>query len=142
MEVRVKRIHPDAKLPTYGSDAAACFDLYAVHDGYVDAFDDGVANTGLAFEVPEGYALMVYSRSGHGFHHRISLVNSVGVCDADFRGSVQVGLRNDSPIRFRYCVGDRIAQAMVVPVPKVTFVEVDSLTETVRGIGGFGSTGA
>jgi dUTP pyrophosphatase len=84
---------------------------------------------------------MVYSRSGHGFRHRISLVNSVGVCDSDYRGSVAVGLRNDSPIRFRYCAGDRIAQAMVVPVPKVTFKEVDELTETVRGAGGFGSTG-
>ena len=141
MDVRIKRLHPDAQLPTYASNGAACFDLYAAHPGEVGPYSFGVVNTGLAFEVPDGWALMIYSRSGHGFKQRISLVNSVGIGDADYRGGVMVGLRNDGPLRFDYEAGARIAQAMLIPVPHVAFVEVDELTDTARGTGGFGSTG-
>ena len=85
--------------------------------------------------------MLVYSRSGHGFKHGVRLANSVGVIDSDYRGEVSIGLRNDSPLRFDYKAGDRLAQAMILPVPMVELVEVEELSDTERGTGGFGSTG-
>ena len=98
--------------------------------------------TGLSFEIPAGHVMLVLcSRNGHGFKHGIRLVNGAGVIDSDYRGEVMVGLRNDSPLRFEVKAGDRVAQALIVPVPSVQFVEVDTLGDTERGAGGFGSTG-
>ena len=145
MELKIKRLHPDAIMPTYGSDGAACFDLYAIQCKRDTAvFEPTTFRTGLAFEVPDGHALMVYSRSGHGFNYDTRLANCVGVVDADFRGEVMVRLTSDGQ-EYSYLAvspGDRIAQAMLIPVPRLTLVEVDELSETVRGAGGFGSTGA
>jgi len=156
MELKIKRLHPDAIMPTYGSEGAACFDLYAIgvadkspmRNGWcwdASVIPSGEAmtfQTGISFEAPPGYALMIYSRSGHGFKHDVRLCNSVGVADNDFRGEVMVRLTNDGQADFIVERGDRIAQAMLIPVPRLTLVEVDELSETVRGAGGFGSTGA
>ena len=144
MELKVKRLHPDAKLPTYGTNGAACFDLAALiddADGYViqRAF---TIRTGLSFEVPEGHVMLIFSRSGHGFKDDIRLANCVGVIDSDYRGEVKVKLTNDSRVcEFRVEHGDRIAQAMIVPIPRVTIEEVEDLSDTERGESGFGSTG-
>lgn len=158
IDLKIKRLHRDAILPTYATDGAACFDLYALggtnrmtHAIYPG--DKVLFPTGLAFEVPPGWALMIYSRSGHGFNNDIRLANCVGVIDSDYRGEVLVKLTSDQhlgPFGLADAIqatcmavraGDRIAQAMLVPAPRVAFVEVDELTTTTRGTGGFGSTG-
>jgi len=144
MNVKIKKIHPDAKVPVYGSKGAACFDLYAAR--VINTADDieltVTYGTGLQFEVPEGHVMMIYSRSGHGFKHGITLVNSTGVIDADYRGEVCVKLRKTRIDMYGMPdVGERIAQAMIIPVEQVSFEEADELSNTERGEGGFGSTG-
>ena len=142
MKLRILKLHPDAKVPTYQSEGAACFDLHALNSQQIGPLgDSAVFQTGVAFEVPEGYAMLVYSRSGQGFNHGVRLVNSVGVIDSDYRGEVMVGLRNDSLIRYQVNAGARIAQAMLVPIPRVTFEVAEQLSITERGENGFGSTG-
>ena len=144
--LRIKLID-GATMPEYATSGAACFDIRALDNGMPHPNDDHacVYRTGLIFEVPEGYALMIYSRSGHGFKDALRLSNCVGVIDSDYRGEVKVSLRFDAS-GDRRCTkvraGDRIAQAMLVPVPHVTMVQVDELSQTERGAGGFGSTGA
>lgn len=150
--LKVKRLRPDVQLPAYGTDGAACFDIHVDSDSWqvttraygVEVLPDRpvVFNTGLAFEVPEGWALMIYSRSGHGFKNDTRLANCVGVIDSDYRGELMVKLTADSPNGIKVYPGDRIAQAMLVQVPRVRFIEVDDLSSTERGEGGFGSTGA
>lgn len=142
IKLNVKKLDKSAILPKYATSGAACFDLHALESQEIDQLG-GVrqCKTGLAFEIPAGYVMLVYSRSGHGFKNRVSLVNSVGVIDSDYRGEVIIGLRNDSAIRFNINAGDRIAQAMIIPVPLVHISEVSDLSETDRGAGGFGSTG-
>ena len=145
MNFKIKKVHPEAKVPVYGSAGAACFDLYAA--SVIDTTNDSseravVYGTGLQFEVPEGYVMMVYSRSGHGFNYGITLANSTGVIDADYRGEVCVKLRKSgTDIHGMPYVGERIAQAMIIPVEQVSFEETDELSRTQRGAGGFGSTG-
>lgn len=144
MNVKIKKIHPEAKVPVYGSAGAACFDLYAASIIGTESETDRTVlyGTGLQFEVPEGHVMMIYSRSGHGFKHGITLANSTGVIDADYRGEVMVKLtKRDTSIHGMPAVGERIAQAMIIPVEQVIFDEVDELSDTKRGAGGFGSTG-
>ena len=138
--LKVKKLHPDARLPVYGTDGAACFDLAALEGADIAAHSSAVIRTALTFEIPEGHVMLIFSRSGHGFKNNIRLANCVGVIDADYRGEVMVKLTSDlSP--FRVEPGDRIAQAMVIPFPRVLFDEVEELSSTERGEGGFGSTG-
>lgn len=141
MQLKIKKLHADAQLPTYGTADAACFDLYALTDVSVPSSSSAAVKTGLAIEVPPGHALMVYSRSGHGFKNGIRLSNTTGIVDSDYRGEVMVKLHNDSTTDFQVRAGDRIAQGMVIPVPKCSFEEVTELSDTARGTGGFGSTG-
>lgn len=140
MKVKIKKLHPDALMPQYGSDGAACFDLHCIGGAFVA--DRFVFDTGLAFEIPEGHVMLIYSRSGHGFKNDARLSNCVGVIDADYRGEVKVKLRCDSKMNsLAVKPGDRVAQAMIIPYPKVTFEWADELSDTERGDGGFGSTG-
>jgi dUTP pyrophosphatase len=148
-DLKVKRLHPGAVIPQYQSSGAACFDLHAV-------LEDGVALTvrngdpvtfriGLAVEVPPGWVMMIYGRSGHGFKNSTRLVNNTGVIDSDYRGELLVRLcrdydSNTLPLIVRH--GDRVAQAMLVQVHPFAMVEVEDLGSTERGTGGFGSTGA
>ena len=141
VELKVKKTQPHAIIPAYQTEGAACFDLHAMNGGVIPAGLAMTFDTGIAFDVPPGYALLVYSRSGHGFKHSVRLANGVGVVDSDFRGSVQVRLQNDSVQPFIVNARDRIAQAKVIAVPRVSLVEVEELSETARGAGGFGSTG-
>ena len=142
--LKTKRLHPDAQLPQYATTGAACFDLVAIDDGQPHPTDQHAAiyGTGLAFEIPDGWALMIYSRSGHGFKSGIRLSNGTGVIDRDYRGEVKVSLRYDGTADTcqKLRKGDRIAQAMLVAAPRVQLVEVDELGQTERGAGGFGST--
>jgi dUTP pyrophosphatase len=146
VELRVKRLGRRAILPRYQTAGAACFDLHAVmpehaqtvvYEGAPEIF-----STGLAFEVPPGWVLKVYSRSGHGFNSDVRLANGVGVCDADYRGEVKVKLTADPQGELTVRHGDRIAQAMLERATPVAILEVDELSMTDRGAEGFGSTGA
>ena len=140
MEVKVKKLSQDAILPRYATDGSGCFDLFYKED-YEEEFDLVLeVSTGLSFEIPEGYVMLVFSRSGHGFKHDVRLSNCVGVIDSDYRGEVKVKLRGDEYNNLDFKYGDAVAQAMIVPVPKVSFIEVQTLSETARGEGGFGST--
>lgn len=139
--VKVKRLRPEAIIPTYGTEDAACFDISTTHAGMVDARGSAIFDTGLAFEIPQKHVMLMFSRSGHAFNRDIRLANCVGVIDADYRGELKVKLTSDSNFSYPVYTGDRIAQAMVLPIEQVTFIE-DELSETVRGEGGFGSTGA
>jgi dUTP pyrophosphatase len=153
--LKVKKLHPDAILPQYQSAGAACFDLHVVRRNWLsyDASSDDtywpllkgasvIFSTGLAVEVPEGYVLLIYSRSGHGFKNGVRLANCVGVIDSDYRGELLVKLVNEGDASMVINKWDRIAQAMLIPIPQVHVVEVESLSETIRGEEGFGSTGA
>ena len=141
MQVKVKKLHKEAKLPTYATEGSACFDLYATEGNRAD-IAPAVVGTGLAFEIPKGHALLLFSRSGHGFTQDVRLANCVGVIDSDYRGEVKVKLTNDNKFYKAFYIkeGDRIAQGMIIPVPAVEFVEGE-LSDTARGDGGFGSTG-
>lgn len=141
LHVRFKREHPEARVPAYATAGAACMDLSSVDAGLVPVGGSRVLSTGLSFAVPEGHVMLVFSRSGHGFKHGLRLSNCVGVIDSDYRGIVAVALRNDGEAPFAVMPGDRIAQAMVVPLRSVELVEAEALTDTARGAAGFGSTG-
>lgn len=144
--VGVKRLTDTAILPAFATAGAACFDLHAdlkSEDGCEQIIFsyEHVFRTGLAFDIPKGYALMVYSRSGHGFKNDVRLANCVGVIDSDYTGEVKLKLTIDHNGSFTVSHGDRIAQAMLIKVPCVQLVEVDELKTTERGANGFGSTG-
>jgi dUTP pyrophosphatase len=141
LNVKIKLLSSAAKVPTYGSDGAACFDLYAADTVAIAPGRAATVKTDVAFEVPEGYVMMIYSRSGHGFKHGLRLSNCTGVVDSDYRGHVPVRLHNDGREAYVVEFGERVAQAMIVPVPRVNFQVVDELSPTERGEGGFGSTG-
>ena len=142
MNIKVKLLSPLAKMPVYATPGSACFDIATIDDNVDIAPGSGaILRTGLAFEIPQGHVMMVYSRSGHGFKNGIRLANSVGVIDSDYRGELMVKVHNDSRARFSISCGDRIAQVMIVPVQQVQFEMVEELSNTVRGASGFGSTG-
>ena len=153
MKLKIKKLHPAAIIPTYGTPGAGCFDLYAATvEGMrfmgrnVWSTSPVTCDTGLAFDVPDGHVMLIFSRSGHGFKDDVRLANCTGVIDSDYRGPVQVKLTCDKEddevsVPFHVKPGDRIAQAMIIPVPTVEFVLVDELGATARGAGGFGSTG-
>lgn len=141
----VKRLTDTAILPAFATAGAACFDLHADlrADGYNQVYfrESEVIRTGLAFDIPEGYALMIYSRSGHGFKNDVRLANCVGVIDSDYTGEVKIKLTIDNEEGFIIEHGSRVAQAMLIKLPSVQLVEVDELKTTERDANGFGSTG-
>lgn len=144
MDLKIMLLRAGAKLPVYATPGAACFDLHA-DLGDCDTSHSGtgsmVVGTGLMVEIPEGYVMLLFSRSGHAFSKNTRLANCVGVIDSDFRGEVMVKLTRDDGGSIAVEQGERIAQAMVLPVPNVNFVEASELSETARGKGGLGSTG-
>lgn len=140
INIKYKKVNPDAKQPIYATDGSACFDLHSTNYGLVPRNGSYTFNTGLAFDIPDGHVMLVFSRSGDGFKNGVRLVNCVGVIDSDYRGEVKVKLRADEELKI-VTKGDRIAQAMVLPVQHVFFEEVDDLSITDRGENGLGSTG-
>lgn len=143
--MNIKLLNENAIVPFYASAGAACFDISTDGQIHYDEYGNADCGTGLAFEIPADHVMLVFSRSGHGFKYDISLSNSVGVIDSDYRGEVRVKLRADSTagqeLLDNLQKGDRVAQAMLLPVTRVTLNVVETLTETERGTGGFGSTG-
>ena len=141
--VRIKKLKPNAAIPTYGSKYAAGADLYACIDSAVSIQpgETHLIPTGLAMELPEGYAGLIYARSGLASKKGLAPANKVGVIDSDYRGEVLVALHNHSTVAAVVEPGERIAQLVITPYVVGLFEEADELSETVRGEGGFGSTG-
>ena len=142
--VRFQKLDPRAVAPTYGSDAAAGADLYAVADApiTIGAGQTVLVHTGLAVEIPAGFVGLVCARSGLATKQGLAPANKVGVIDADYRGEVMVALHNHSAESRTIDHGERIAQLVLVPYLTAVYEQADSLTDTVRGDGGFGSTGS
>lgn len=142
-KVRVKRLLPNAVLPTYGSADAAGADLHACLEEAVTipAGKTVFIPTGLAMEIPSGCAGLIYARSSMGAKRGLAPANKVGVIDSDYRGQVMVALHNHGQQDQLVQPGERVAQLLITPVFTPGFCEVDDLTDTDRGAGGFGSTG-
>ena len=143
MKIQIKKLTETAKLPTRGSDRAAGYDLYAdsVESVLIKPHTTTKVGTGLAIAIPEGYFGAIFARSGLAAKQGLRPANCVGVCDEDYRGEYIVALYNDTDMNRIIEPGDRIAQLVVLPYLPVEFEEVDELSETERGAGGFGSTG-
>ena len=141
--IRVKKLRPNAILPTYGSAEAAGADLYACLDEAITVEPGQTAwiPTGIAMEVPKGCAGLVYARSGMACKRGLAPANKVGVIDSDYRGEITVVLHNHGSTAQTIESGERIAQMVITPVLTPAYEEVDDLTDTGRGQGGFGSTG-
>ena len=144
MELKIKKIHPAAILPTYGSAGAAGADLYALPEGDPIVINPGetvMIHTGLSMAIPDGYVGLNFARSGLDSKRGLAPANKVGVIDSDYRGELMVALHNHGNIPQIVEPGDRVAQFLIMPVIQANFCEVDELDETDRGAGGFGSTG-
>ena len=142
--INVKKLDERAILPTYGSAYSAGADLYSCLDDAV-TIPPGEAvliHTGLAMEIPEGYAGLIYARSGLATKKGLAPSNKVGVVDPDYRGEIMVSLFNHSKEERIVEHGERIAQLVIAPFLTASWNVVDELEETVRGAGGFGSTGS
>lgn len=154
MEVKIKKLHENAVIPSYAKDGDAGMDLTATSKSY-DDHGNVVYGTGLAFEIPQGYAGFLFPRSSNAKKDLI-LSNSVGVIDSGYRGEVVLKFK---PLAYKgetdigtyelsidhvvdYEIGDRIGQIIIIPYPKVNFVEADELEDSERGQGGFGSSGS
>lgn len=143
MTVRIKRLNEKAKIPTYGTDFSAGADLYNMegNDVVIGAHETVMIPLGFAIEIPDGYAGLVFARSGLASKRGIAPANKVGVVDSDYRGECMVALHNHTSSEVKIEGGERIAQLVIVPYLKAEFLESDGLSETERGGGGFGSTG-
>lgn len=141
--VNVKKLNENAIIPTYGSEYAAGADLYACMDEAVtiNPHETVLIHTGLAMEIPMGYAGLIYPRSGISSKRGLAPANKVGVVDPDYRGEFMVALHNHGTTPQTVEPGERIAQLVITPFITAQFNETDELSDTVRGAGGFGSTG-
>ena len=142
-KVNIKRLSDDAKIPTYGTKYAAGCDLYACSSEKI-SFGPGetkLIKTGIAMEIPDGYAGLIYARSGLASKRGLAPANKVGVVDSDYRGEIMVALHNHTNETKEIEAYERIAQLVITPYVKACFNEVEDLNETTRGEGGFGSTG-
>ena len=141
--VRVKILREGAKLPAYGSAEAAGADLYACLDAAVTIRpgETAMIPTGISLEVPKGCAGLIYARSGMAVKRGLAPANKVGVVDSDYRGEILVALLNHGSVPQTVENGERVAQFVITPVLQPAYVTVESLTDTERNTGGFGSTG-
>ena len=138
LQIKFKKTHPFSIIPTQGTTGAAGFDLTAVS---LETTETTLKyDTGIAVEIPPGYVGLVFPRSSV-CKTGLSLANSVGVIDSDYRGSISFVFYKPAVCIVPYLPGDRIGQLVIVPIPEVEFVEVEELSETERGAGGYGSTG-
>ena len=143
LKVKIKKLNEKAIIPTYGSPYAAGADLYACleNDIVIEPGKTAFIKTGLALELPVGLAAFIYARSGLACKRGLAPANKVGVVDCDYRGEVTVALHNHSSEPQTVAVGERVAQMVIAPYFTADFELCDELSDTVRGEGGFGSTG-
>ena len=142
-KVEIKKLNENATVPTYGTEFSAGADLYALVDGSItiEPGETKMIGTGLAFAIPEGLVGLVFARSGLATKKGLAPANKVGVIDSDYRGEVRVVLHNHGSVAQTIENGERIAQIAFVPYYAADFSVVDELSTTLRGEGGFGSTG-
>ena len=143
MQVKIKKLCENAILPKYATEFSAGADLCACLEGDVEILPGATVliRTGLALEIPKGYAGMIFARSGLASKRGLAPANKVGVVDADYRGEVMVALHNHSNVPAEIAGGERVAQLCILPVVQGEFILSETLDETERGEGGFGSTG-
>ena len=138
--MRIKLLNPNAKLPTRGSAEAAGYDLYSVDTISIGPGETKLVHTGFAIEIPQNFWAGIYARSGLATKKGLRPANCVGVIDSDYRGEIMVALHNHGDEAQTVEIGERVAQIIIAPYVTADFVEGD-LDDTVRGDGGFGSTG-
>ena len=143
MKIRIKKLNEDAIIPTYGTEFSACADLYNLPGNTVtiEPHKTVMLHTGLAVEIPEGYCGLVFARSGIASKRGLAPANKVGVVDSDYRGEIIVALHNHGKDSQTIENGERVAQFVITPVLTPAYEEVEQLSDTSRGAGGFGSTG-
>lgn len=143
MKINIKKLKENATVPTYGSEYSAGADLYACLDEHtvIAPGETKLISTGIALEIPLGYGGFIYARSGLASKRGLAPANKVGVIDCDYRGEILVALHNHSSSEAAIGPNERIAQLVIAPYIKADFEIVDTLSDTVRGEGGFGSTG-
>jgi len=141
IDIKLKKLHPEARIPMFETSGAAAADVRSVEDVTIPPGATIMVRLGFAVEIPEGYEIQVRPRSGLAKKHGITILNSPGTIDSDYRGENCALLTNLNSVPFNIEVGDRIAQMAIREVPKARFVEELELSETDRGSGGFGSTG-
>ena len=148
LDVSIHLMSVYAKVPVYSSEGAGGFDFFSIQDAEIYPGKPVIVSTGIRVEVPSEHVMLLFSRSGHGFKNDTRLANCVGVIDSDYRGEVKIKLTKDinekeysAKIPLLINRGDRIAQGIIVPYPRVNFNVVDDLSETERGHNGMGSTG-
>lgn len=141
--IKVKKLNKYAKLPTRGSENAAGYDLYAATTESINVLPRSTVKigTGLSFELPKGTFAAIFARSGLATKHGLRPANCVGVCDSDYRGEYIVAIHNDLDTTQIIQPQERIAQMILLPYIEMQFNEVEELSDTERGAGGFGSTG-
>lgn len=139
MKVKIKKLHENAVIPKYAQKGDSGLDLTAVSLGY-DYNNNVVYGTGLAIEIPYGYVGYIFPRSSIA-DKTLSLANSVGVIDSNYRGEIMLKFKDKGEIGITYNIGDRIGQLIIMPIPSIELEEVEELSDTNRGTGGFGSTG-
>ena len=141
-DVKIKKLNENATVPTYGSPYSAGADLYSAMDELtIEPHTTTLVKTGIALELPVGFAGLIYARSGLATKRGLAPANKVGVIDCDYRGEVMVALHNHGNVPQTVAKGERIAQLVITPYVVAQFIESEELSETVRGEGGFGSTG-
>lgn len=143
-EIKVKKLRENAKLPVYGTEFSAGADLFACLDEPLTILpgETKLISLGISLEIPTGYAGLVFARSGLATKRSLAPANKVGVIDSDYRGEFFVPLYNHGNAPQTIENGERIAQLIITPYLTAKFVEADTLSDTVRGAGGFGSTGS
>ena len=142
IKVNFVKLNEKAHTPTYGSEFAAGADLYSAEEEItIEAGETRLVHTGIAMEIPEGYAGLIYARSGIATKRGLAPANKVGVIDSDYRGEIMVALHNYSNNTQEIEPNERVAQLVIAPYIAAEFVEAESLDDTDRGAGGFGSTG-
>lgn len=141
VNVFIKKLNDNATIPSYASDGAAAFDLSAIDKYSIEPGGTKLIKTGLAFQIPDGYELQIRPRSGLALKNGITVLNTPGTIDSDYRGEIGVILINTGNEPFHVENGMRIAQAVLTQYSKAEFHVVSKLSETKRGEGGFGSTG-
>lgn len=141
LKVKFKKIYPDAVVPTYAHPGDAGFDLYSIEDCPLNSSETKLINTGLKIEIPKGYEVQIRPRSGLALKHGVTILNAPGTIDSGYRGLIGILLINHSNETYKIKKGERIAQGVINKVEEAVLEEVNELSDSSRGEGGFGSTG-
>lgn len=143
-DLKIKKLNPKAIMPTYGTKYAAGADLYACCEEKmtIAPSETVFVKTGISMQIPDGFVGLIYARSGLACKKGLAPANKVGVIDSDYRGEIMVAIHNHSTLTHEIEDGERVAQIVIAPYVTANFIEADELDDTVRGEGGFGSTGS